>query len=398
MTFASSMKKIMVLGIVLLCNVLGWSQLTDYSRISLLTCEPGEAVYAKFGHTGIRIYDPNINLDMVFHYGVFDFNTDWFIPKFVKGETDYELGAIPTRYFIGEYQRRGSAVHEQVLALSLTQRQLLANALWKNYEPQNRKYRYNFVFDNCATRPYLMILNTIEVPILCTYNTDITYREIIDQYVGYHNWTRFGIDLVIGAEADKMAGNEGVISFPLYLMDEMASSWIQLPNDTIMPLVAETNTLVAANAKPVDSTPFLCSPVVVCSLLLLLGVVLTYFDWRNKRYSAWFDVLLFGVVGLLGCIIFYLMCFSLHPLVHANWNLLWANPLLVLFAIFAPMKWCSKSTHRMAFYVLLLLIIALACTLFAPQQFHAANFPIITLLIIRAAFFIKKGIQTPSTK
>lgn len=388
------MKKFLILLVSLCFGGFASAQLSPSSQISLLTCAPGEAVYAKFGHSAIRIYDPEMHIDVVFHYGIFDYNTEWFIPKFVKGETDYEVGVIPTNYFLAEYKQRGSSVYEQVLALNEAQRNQLYTDLWINYEPQNRKYRYNFVFDNCATRPYHMILNTLDAPVLCSYSTDVTYRDIIGQYIGYHNWTRFGIDLVIGAEADRKTGNEGAISFPLYLKDELAASWIQVATDTIVPLVAQTNTLVNAAPKAVENTPFLLSPLVILSLLLCLGGFLTYYDWRRKRYSAWFDVLLFGSVGLLGIIVFYLMCFSLHPLVHANWNLLWVNPFLVIFAIFAPMKWCAKATKHMAYYVLILLLASLATTAFAPQLFHVANLPIILLLILRTIFYIRKPIIT----
>jgi len=388
------MKKILILLISLFSWGILSAQLSENSQISLLTCAPGEAVYAKFGHSAIRIYDPDLHIDLVFHYGIFDFNTDWFLAKFVKGATDYEVGVLPTKYFLVEYKKRGSSVYEQVLTLNLYQREQLYDALWENYEPQNRKYRYNFVFDNCATRPYYMILNTIDVPVLCSYSTNATYRDIIAHYVGYNNWTRFGIDLVIGAEADRKAGNQGALSFPLYLMDEMATSWIQLSPDTIVPLVEQTNTLIYAEPKAVENTPFLLSPIFIGYLLLLLGALLTYYDWQRKTYSSWFDVLLFGSVGLMGIVVFYLMCFSLHPLVHANWNLLWVNPLLLIFAIIAPMKWSAKANRHMAYYLLIILLTSLITTAFAPQLFHAANLPLILLLILRIVFYIRKPIST----
>lgn len=370
------------------------AQLSEQSQISLLTCAPGDAVYAKFGHSAIRIYDPKLYIDVVFHYGIFDFNTEWFIPKFVKGETDYEVGVIPTNYFLAEYRNRGSSVYEQVLALNDKQRNQLYNDLWRNYEPQNRKYRYNFVFDNCATRPYYMILNTVEVLVLSSYSTDVTYRDIIEQYIGYHNWTRFGIDLVVGAEADRKTGNQGDISFPLYLKEEMASSWIQINSDTITPLVVKTNTLIDAEEKVVENTPFILSPLVILLVLLVLGAFISYYEWKHKTYSAWFDVILFGNVGVIGIVIFYLMFFSLHPLVHINWNLIWANPFLLIFAIFMPMKWCAKATKRIAYYVLILLLTSLVTTAFAPQLFHVANLPLILLLILRTIFYIRKPLTT----
>ena len=127
--------------------------LSDEARISLLTCAPGEELYARFGHTALRVTDPAHHLDAVFNYGVFDFNTDHFYWKFVRGETWYELGASPYRWFMQEYIETKRPVYEQVLNLTAAQRDSLWKALLVNYEPQNRSYLYNFVFDNCATRP-----------------------------------------------------------------------------------------------------------------------------------------------------------------------------------------------------------------------------------------------------
>lgn len=66
--------------------------LSEQSRISLLTCAPGSELYARYGHTALRVQDTANQLDVVFNYGIFDFNTDHFYWKFVRGETYYQLG------------------------------------------------------------------------------------------------------------------------------------------------------------------------------------------------------------------------------------------------------------------------------------------------------------------
>ena len=76
--------------------------------MSLLTCSPGDEVYAFFGHTALRYCNPDKNQDLVFNYGVFDFSEPNFVAKFVLGETDYMLGLVEYEYFIQEYAMRGS--------------------------------------------------------------------------------------------------------------------------------------------------------------------------------------------------------------------------------------------------------------------------------------------------
>ena len=392
------MKKLLLSLTLACCTFWATAQLTEQSRISLITCDPGTLVYEKFGHTALRICDSTQHIDLIFHYGVFDFDTDFFIPKFIKGATDYSIGLCSTHYFIASYAQRGSAVNEQVLALTLPQRQQLFDALVENYKPENRLYRYNFVFDNCATRPYDMLLNVIDAPLLCTYTTEATYRDIIHGCIGWQNWTAFGIALILGSEADQPAGNEGAIGFPFCLRDELDATWMQTAPDTIVPLVTARHTLVDKPTIPIEDTPWPLSPTSVFALLCLIGALLTWFDVKRRRISHWFDVLLFGVVGMAGVIIGYLMFFSLHPLVGGNWNLLWANPLWLFMATIAPIRRRVSFKRHAATCMALLAGIGLITQWCAPQVFHTANLLVIVLLLIRLTPYLVCNKNKTNTK
>jgi len=45
--------------------------LSEHTKVSLLTSSPGEDLYAKFGHSAIRITDTLSGQDLVFNYGLF---------------------------------------------------------------------------------------------------------------------------------------------------------------------------------------------------------------------------------------------------------------------------------------------------------------------------------------
>ena len=77
--------------------------LSDKATVSLLSCGSGKELYAQFGHTAIRIYDPTLNIDVAYNYGTFDFSTENFYYKFVKGLTDYQLGLDFTVDFFIRY-------------------------------------------------------------------------------------------------------------------------------------------------------------------------------------------------------------------------------------------------------------------------------------------------------
>ena len=105
----------------------------------------------------------------MFNYGVFSFNTENFYYKFVKGETYYQLGIEPARFFLIDYELEKRPVYEQRLNLTDEQAAALAKALAINYRPENRSYLYNFVFDNCATRPYNLVKSVLGDTILSDY-------------------------------------------------------------------------------------------------------------------------------------------------------------------------------------------------------------------------------------
>src|ERR1035437_8937440 len=182
------MKKYLLIVCILLTYIKLDAQqviIGDSAVISLITCSPGEEVYSKFGHTAIRVKDKTKNVDVVFNYGIFSFETEHFYYKFIKGETDYQLGIYETNFFLPEYAERNSMVWEQVLNLSGAEKKNLVAILLANYEPQNRIYRYNFVFDNCSDRPRNKIASAVNGYIRYHQtNEPSSFRRWVGEYVG----------------------------------------------------------------------------------------------------------------------------------------------------------------------------------------------------------------------
>ena len=74
---------------------LSFSQYITYSdatEISVLTCGPGEELYSTFGHSAFRIKDSHNHIDIVYNYGMFNFNAPNFYTNFAKGKLIYKLG------------------------------------------------------------------------------------------------------------------------------------------------------------------------------------------------------------------------------------------------------------------------------------------------------------------
>ena len=113
----------------------------DSVEVSLLTCSPGEEIWAQYGHTAIRWHDLKNGKDEVINYGLFSPDVPNFILRFVFGLTDYRMGVESFELFCSEYIYRHRGVTEQVLALTSEDKQSLAKALQDNLQPENIVYR-----------------------------------------------------------------------------------------------------------------------------------------------------------------------------------------------------------------------------------------------------------------
>lgn len=308
-----------LLAILLLTSCLTWAaprQLSDSAHIYLLTCTPGNQVWSKYGHTGIRVMDNTQKLDIVFNYGIFDLTSDDFYIKFVYGETYYQLGIESYPHFDFFYRRIGRTTYWQELNLTLQQKQQIFDALLINYQPKNRYYLYNFVFDNCATRPYHLIKDALQDTIISSYRgyEGTTFRDAITHYTGQNSWVDFGINLVFGCDADQPMTNEQRLFLPEELMNYMAQA--HLSDGT--PLVISQH--IAAFPKAI--VPWYTNCWWGIALFALLMLALSLYDRRRSKLTWGVDLVLGIIYVLLIALIVFLTCFSCHPLVGFNWRLL----------------------------------------------------------------------------
>lgn len=358
----------------------------DSIRLSLLTCAPGEEIYSLFGHTAIRYEDPANGIDAVFNYGLFSFNTPNFIFRFSLGETDYQLGATDYAHFAAEYAFDGRSVWQQTLNLSKEEKAELIRLLQENYRPENRVYRYNFFYDNCATRPRDKIEESIIGKVIYpseSQDGSRSFRDIVHQYCKGHPWARFGIDLCIGSEADRPITQRQMMFAPFYLMDAFAGA--QIANDSIQrPLVSDKALIVDAVSDEEEGgwmpTPLQCS-----LLLFILTAAATIYSLR-KRTGLWgVDLVLFGTAGIVGCVLAFLALFSEHPAVSSNFLLLVFHPGQLLFLPY--IIYCVRKGKKCWYLTLNLIVLTLFIVLFPliPQRFDFAVVPLALCLLIRSA-------------
>ena len=390
--FSRYIKRFLLLTVLILCRTAALNALpTDSVRLSLLTCGAGEEIYSLFGHTGIRYENPARGIDVVFNYGIFNFNTPNFILRFALGETDYQLGVTDYERFAAEYEYLGRDVWQQTLNLSAEEKERLVTLLEENYRPENRVYRYNFFFDNCATRPRDRIEKAISGRLLYADNmteasTGKTFRDLVHQYTRGHSWSRFGIDLCLGNLADSPINRRQMMFVPFYLKDYFDKAQIEDSTGQVRPLVSETEWVVQIPPQErADRTKEGITPMQAASLLLLVVTVATIYGIRRRKSLWGIDLVLFAAAGVAGCIIAFLVLFSQHPAVSPNYLLFVFHPLHLLCLPWIINKVRKKQISRYMKGNCILLIFFMLLWALNAQRFPEAVVPLALCLLIRSA-------------
>lgn len=366
----------------------------DDIRVSLLTARAGADIYQLEGHTALRIQSPDRG-DYVINWGLFDFAAPNFVYRFVKGETDYMAGAAPTDRFLEMYRREGRVVVEQALNLTPFEKLRVIELTDNNLMPANRVYRYNYVLDNCATRPLAVIeraigdtlsLGATSLPA----KSVLTFRNAMRHYHVNYPWYQFGIDLALGSGIDRRISSREM-SFAPEALEQMMSSAERRDGAK---LVEGTSVLVGAEGEsPVlPPTPWYLAPMFWCGIVLLVSISVSVGQIRRKSpgvASKIFDTLFYLAMGLAGCVIIFLVVISVHEATSPNWLLLWLNPLCFIPVMAVWVKRMEKllfSYQILNFASLIVLLILFGCGVQSP---NAAFIPLIVADGVRALSCIK---------
>lgn len=361
----------------------------DGIRLSLLTCGPGEEIYSLFGHTAIRYEDLKRGVDVVFNYGLFSFDTPNFILRFTLGKTDYQLGVTDYRRFIASYSMEERDVWQQTLNLTSEEKRKLIGLLEENYRPENRIYRYNFFYDNCATRPRDQVERAAEGRLryaedMESTNTGSSFRDIVHQYCKGHPWACFGIDMCLGSEADYPINRRQMMFAPFYVKDFFASATLA-DSTGVRPLVASTEQVLTIPNNVRKEGAACPTPMQAALCLLFIVGIATWIGIRKKKSLWGIDLVLFFAAGVAGCFWTILAFFSQHPAVGSNYVLFVFHPFHLLCLPFMLRKVIKK---QMSYYMVANgAVLTLFISLFGiiPQEIHWAVLPLALCLLVRSA-------------
>ena len=355
----------------------------DELTVSLITCYPGPEIYELCGHSAIRVRGEEI--DSVWNFGIFDFNEPNFVYRFVKGETDYMSAGYPFRWFLPEYVARGSKVVEQDLNLTPEESQNLLNLLRKSTLPENRRYRYNYVKDNCSTRILAKMDSATLEKII--YPDEVKYGTFRDEMRAYHEnypWYQFGIDLALGSGLDYKLDSREEMFVPVEMMEKAGEARFSDGR----PLVKATRVLNEGTENAVlPATEWWLTPLFWGWMMGLLTLVICAFDFKFHRISVPFFFLWFFVLGLAGWLVGFLVFVSSHEATSPNTLFLWLNPFQWLMAIGITWKKLRPLGIAMAYYNMVVMTVLLIVWPFQLQSANPAFFPLMGATAVMGATY-----------
>jgi hypothetical protein len=312
------------------------AQLSRNSRVWLVTLDPGKEVYYAFGHSGIRIEDPEKHKDFLYNFGVMpDMPRLEFVVNFLKGDMPYM--AVRTdfqRNYLRDSKEQNRIWYEQELFLTQEEKNKLYAQLENAVKPENCIFLYNFISRNCATleRDQLETLFASEGAELRYSYTLLheTYRSLISKSLESRPLWKLIVNLLLGQAADRQLDARTSAFIPRTFSSNITSA-VVVRKGVAKPLsgpvlIAGSPEVTLGQKKAEGRTvplQFYMLVSILCALVLL--------KHTKKTWCRILDSMTFFAAGVFGLLIFILTVFSKNEACMNNYNWIWLNPLYIVF-------------------------------------------------------------------
>lgn len=296
-------------------------------RIGVMTMQPGEVFFERFGHDAIVVVDPDSGEAVSYNFGFFDPSEPDFLSRFIRGEMMYHLVALPATQDLAQYQAAGRGVSMQWLDLEPEQARALAALLAERARPENSRYRYDYFTANCATQ----VRDALDTAMggalkaqLAGRSRGNTYRSEAVRLASPAPWMWLGFDLGLGPYADRALSRWEEAFVPMRLADSLREA----RNRQGRPLVQSEQELLPhlIAPEPVEA-PRRWWPWLLAGLSLAAAI---FAARRRPRLLAGFALPLWLLCGLAGALLVFLWGFTAHQAGWANRNLFLLSPLCLL--------------------------------------------------------------------
>jgi len=321
---------------LLLSTALLWLLATAVNaapRIGVMTMQPGEIFWERFGHNAIVVDYSTVEgrargEPMAYNFGFFDLDEPDFFTRFIRGEMSYRLVELPLRQDLAYYREVGRGVSLQWLDLTPAQATQLAAALAENAKPENARYRYDYFTDNCSTRVRDALDRALGGALqqqMSARSQGNTYRSEAVRLASPAGWMWLGFDLGLGPYADRPLSRWQEAFIPMRLADSLRET--KLADGR--PLVTSEHVLLPHRIAPEPAEaprhwwPYALAGIALAFVILLVGK-------HRPRLLAVAALPFWTLSGLLGLLLAFIWCCTAHRAGWANHNLLLLNPLCML--------------------------------------------------------------------
>ncbi len=350
-------------------------------KISILSIGEGPSLVDAFGHTAIRVKDAQLKNDIVFNFGVYDFNSPNFYSNFVKGRPEYKLAIQNYSNLIQNYIRQKRYIVEHQLNLDQNSTKIIIDLLVEKLN--DPYYIYDYFRDNCTTRAADIVIDKTNNKFKddkLESEAILTYRDLIHRKINENSWAALGIDLCLGAIIDKKINTRETFFLPENLMN-----YLDLYEGDII-----KRNIIYSPESEISYRENLPSPLLINLILSLIIVAITIFNFKSNKWNKSLDSLIFLISGSIGILIIYLWFFSNHFAGAQNFNFLWAFPLnfALIFAIYK-----NKIPNWSIGYIKLLIILIILLFLHwatGVQKYNLTLLPIFVALLIRYSFLVHR--------
>lgn len=320
--FAAFRLRLLLALALALLPIAAWAQ-APALRIGVVTMQPGEEFWERFGHDAIVVDDGRAPVS--YNFGFFDMGEPGFVGNFVRGRMRYYLVALPLGDDLASYQAEGRGVSVQWLDLTPAEARSLASALATNARPENARYRYDYYTDNCSTRVRDALDRALGGRLhaqLVGSSRGNTWRSESVRLAWPAKWMAFGFHLGLAGAADRPLSRWDEAFIPMRLRESLRLARTAAGT----PLVREETELLPHRLPlPPEEMPRWRVPALVAGLALALGL-----GSLGKRHPRTLGAVALGfwtMSGLLGALMLFLWVGSEHFAAHGNENLLLLSPL-----------------------------------------------------------------------
>lgn len=294
-------------------------------RIGVVTMEPGEIFFERFGHNAIVVDDPASGRRISYNFGYFDLDEPNFFANFIHGQMRYWLVALPLEQDMARYRELGRGASLQWLDLAPDQARALADALGERASGDDARYRYDYYTSNCSTQ----VRDALDEALGGVLKTQLTgrsqgntYRSESVRLAAPAAWMAIGFHVGLAGYADKPLSRWEESFIPMRLRDALRE--VRLADGRPL-VVAEEILHPHRIGQPPAEAPRLRVPALFAGIALALGVL--WLGRRAPRAVAGIALGFWTVAGLAGLTMLFIWFGSAHVAGHGNENLLLLSPL-----------------------------------------------------------------------